>query len=232
MSAAVNPISPLFTVFSKNGLFAFRRSDKSEKAMNNGNVLYGIANADIAAAQSYKGALAALTLLPAADASVKIKELNQKANVYKPYRDLKSIIKFTARHINPLICATSGIKVAISDDKVDAAAREALGLSSMFAAEHAAKILLGMPDDIKAVNNETYKMERKISNDAVEKKVSKFRNFCDTKKLFGKVSLKGAPGLLKGTMFAGASIGGYALGTKVADSILNSGSSNTKKDNV
>lgn len=222
MSAAVSPISPLLTVFSKNGLFAFRRGDKSEKAITDGNILYGIANADIAAAQTYKSTLAALSVLPTASACMSIKALNQSANKFAPYRELKKVIKFTAKNINPLICAASGIKVAVSDDKVDTAAREALSLSSMFAAEAAARKLLGMPDDNKAVNKESYNMSRKYSNITVEKNIKRLRSFCETKKLFGKISLKGAPGMIKGVMFVGASIGGYALGAKVADSLLGS----------
>lgn len=53
----------------------------------------------------------------------------------------------------------------------------------------------------------------------VEKQVSAVKDYCETAKLFNK-SLKFVPGMLKGLAFVCASIGGYKLGTAVANQII------------
>ena len=47
-----------------------------------------------------------------------------------------------------------------------------------------------------------------------EKQVNALKDYCATKKLFNKIPLKSAPSIIKGLFFVGASISGYALGTK------------------
>ena len=56
-------------------------------------------------------------------------------------------------------------------------------------------------------------------NPFVEKQVSALKDYCATKTFFNK-SLKFLPGMLKGIGFVCASIGGYKLGTVLADAII------------
>ena len=57
------------------------------------------------------------------------------------------------------------------------------------------------------------------NNPFAKKQAEALHDYCATKKLFNKVSMKAAPGVLKGLLFVCASIGGYKLGNAVADVI-------------
>ena len=48
-------------------------------------------------------------------------------------------VKWSTKNVNPLICASGALKVAMSDDKKSAAVNEVAALSTMFAGERAAK---------------------------------------------------------------------------------------------
>ena len=57
-------------------------------------------------------------------------------------------------------------------------------------------------------------------NPFVEKQVAAMKDYCATKKLFNKISLKAVPGALKGLGFVFASIAGYKIGMATANAVL------------
>ena len=183
-------------------------------------------NLDIAAGQTLKGTKAATSMAIAADptliqttqsAADSIKNLSEGSKFFK---GASKVVKFTADHINPIICLTSGIKVLGSDDKMDAAARECISLPLMFAAEGVAKRAIGMP---YSKNGQTV-----LRKAFFEKQLKALDDYCATKQLFNKISLKYAPGIARGLFFVCASIGGYKLGTYISDKLL--GKQEAKKE--
>lgn len=242
MSAGIQAIALSAPIIAANAIFAPRRINKGTLAMND-NPVYGLMNYDIAAGQTLKGIRAVkdlsepietsakdtikaeTTAEKAATAAEKTASTAEKAaKTGKAAKTAIKILNFTADNINPLICVTSGLKVINSDDKADTLLREGLSLGLMFGAEKAAKEVIGMPYYKK--NKVTGKHER-VPREALyhknpffEKQVATFKEVCETKKLFNKVSLKPLPPIAKGLVFVGASIGGYNLGDKLGDLIL------------
>lgn len=221
MPAGLSSIALLTPIIASNAIFSARRASRGVEAIDE-KPIYGAMNMNIAAGQVFKGLKATQALAAAADPII-AEELSSFGKVLKSNNMLKcvgKVVDFTANNINPLIVATSGIKVLGSEDKVDVAAREALALTTMFSAEAAAKKVLGMP---KIVNNKFIKGTSVFDKEeykTVKKVVEKLNEKCDRVICNGKISLKGVPGALKGLAFVGASILGYKLGNAVADSIL------------
>lgn len=228
MTAGVQTIALFAPIVASNAIFSARRASRGANAMGD-NPVYGAMNMDIAAGQTLKGVKAAKEVaavssteakMVAEGASEAIKNLS-KTNKFVD--GVGKIVNFTANNINPIICATSAIKVLFgSDDKWDAAARETIALGSMFAAERAAKSFLGMPYTKKEGGKSvTYLREAAYNkNPFLKQQAAAMKDYCATKKLFNKVSLNFVPGTLKGLGFVSASIAGYKLGSIVADSIL------------
>lgn len=114
------------------------------------------------------------------------------------------IIKFASDNINPLICVSSGIKVAMAEDKETTFINEAGALSGMFLAEKHAK---------KGLNK---LFESKTVTELCEKGVKA----ADAKGYKAISSaIKSSPTVLKGLFFVFASIGGYTIGSKIAKKI-------------
>lgn len=228
MSAGIQAIALSAPIFVSNAIFAPRRLNKGTAAMDT-DPIYGFMNYNIAVAQTSKGIRAIKDLSEPVETSAKdaIKAANAVQETAKAGKFAKTAIKvidFTADHINPIICVTSGVKVLNSDDKADTLLREGISLGTMFGAEKAAKEVLGMPYYKK--NKATGKRERVPrealyhKNPFAEKQAQAFKDLCETKKLFNKVSLKPLPGVAKGLLFVGASIGGFTVGDKLGDLIL------------
>ena len=119
-------------------IFACRNVNKTE----NGE----IGRAPVAAVQSinvlnqvskYNKAIAQGT-----DAAVSVFENLAKKS--KPVDYAVKGVKWATKNVNPLICVSGGIKVAMSDDKPSAAIKEVAALSTMFAGESIAKKVLPM----------------------------------------------------------------------------------------
>lgn len=227
MTSGISAIALFAPVVASNAVFSVRRASRGVDAMAE-NPVYGAMNMDIAAGQTLKGARAVKALAcvsnPAAEESFSgaadaIRGLSQSN---KLLNGVGKIINFTADNINPIICLTSGVKVLGSDDKVDAAARESLALGTMFGSEALAKEILGLSRK-KNVNGK----KQTVVGDGLYKKnlflkeqSEAIKDFCETKKLFNKYSLKMLPGVAKGLLFVSASIMGYQLGSVIADAIL------------
>ena len=227
--SAVSTIALFSPVVASSAIFSARRAKRGADAMDE-NPMYGVMNMDIAAGQILKGIRAAQAIAVVSDPSLKeatkgaseaIKNLSKTSKVVN---GLSKVVSFTADNVNPLICVTSGVKVLASDDKVDTGIRETYALATMFGAEAVAKSVLGMPYTEKdSVTGKTITKTRDglyKKNLFIKKQVDAMKEYCDTKKAFGKISLKGVPGGIKGLLFVGASIGGYKLGTAVANVFL------------
>lgn len=226
MPSGISTIALLSPVVASNAVFSVRRASRGVDAMGD-NPVYGAMNLDIAAGQTLKGVRAANELTLASNpqsaetlngAKDAIKSLSSSSKAMKA---LGNVVKFTADNINPIICVTSGVKVLGSDDKLDAGVKEGLALGSMFTAEKCAKEFLGLSRK-KVVNGKKVVVTGDAGYEKLFKKeqLDAINDFCSTKKLFNKVSLKMLPGVAKGLAFVSASILGYKLGAVVADAAL------------
>lgn len=216
MPSGISTIALFTPAVATNAIFSVRRASKGIDSMQD-NPAYGLMNMDIAAGQTIKG-LTAIGALAGTEFEGAKKWIQASAANNKAFGGVAKALNFTANNINPIICVTSGIKVLGSDDKIDAAARESLALGSMFLFEGTAKKVLGMPKMV--VNPETGKKEAQHVDGLYkklfkEKQVEAIKQYFETKK-----ALKYVPSAAKGLGFVAASIGGYKLGSLLAEQFL------------
>ena len=227
MTSGLASIALFAPAVASNSVFSFRRASRGIESMPE-NPIYGMMNMDLAAGQTLKAVKATGDMVkvsdPAAGETFKGAEQAIK-NMTKSGKFLNGVgkvVKFTADNINPIICATSGVKVLYSDDKADALARESLALTTMFAAESAAKKFIGMPLT-KKVDGKKVTVARDglyAKNIFLKEQALALKDYCATKKLLNRISLKALPGMLKGLAFVFASIAGYQAGVAIGDSLL------------
>ena len=114
-------------------IFACRNVNKTE----NGE----IGRAPVAAAQSInvlnQVSKNNKAIAQGTDAAVSVFENLAKKS--KPVDYAVKGVKWATKNVNPLICVSGGIKVAMSDDKTSTAIKEVAALSTMFAGEGIAK---------------------------------------------------------------------------------------------
>ena len=221
MSSGIASIALFAPIVASNAIFSARRASRGVDAIDE-NPAYALANMDLAAAQVVKGGRAAKGLALATNNSIDIntngaaEAIKTASKTNKLLSGVNKVINFTADHINPIICVTSGIKVLGADDKTDTAAREIVNLSCMFGAEALAKDFVGLPYT-KKINNKNVAFKREGSYKKLfsKKQLETIKDVCTTSKY-----LKYAPGIAKGLFFVGASIGGYKLGEYLGDKIL------------
>ena len=187
-------------------IFAFRNAEKTKNGevgrsvvtVGQGvGVLKEVAKYDNIFAVGAKGALDAF---------------NTIAKENKALNYAGKCLKFTADNVNPLICASGALKVAMSDDKVHDGIVEVAALTGMFAGEAL------MKDNFNNFFNE--KTFKDIAKKAGEKGIlTEFAELVQKSKYTGKVA-----SILKGIAFAMGSIGSYSLaqsfGEKYADKIM------------
>lgn len=226
-TAAIEKATLFLPIFASSAVFALRRADKGLNAMQEDPV-YGASNIFIAGGQTLKGVRAAkdLTVETGMSAAESIKEMDSTvkvaANSNKFLKGAGIVFDFISKHVNPLITVAEAIKVLNSDDKADAAIRSTMALACMFAGEGFAKRYMGMSYHTKENNSRITKTYDALyhNNPFVEKQVNAMKDYCETKKLFNKISLKGVPGAVKGLLFVGASIASYAIGKKLASCMI------------
>ena len=180
-------------------IFAFRNAEKTKNGevgrsvvtLGQGvGVLKEVAKYDNIFAVGAKGALDAF---------------NTMAKENKALSYAGKCLKFTADNVNPLICASGVIKVAMSDDKVHDGIVEAAALAGMFAGEAL------MKDNFNDFFNE--KTFKSIAKKAEQSGVLKdFAELVQKSKYTGKVA-----SVLKGVAFVMGSIGSYSLAQKVGE---------------
>ena len=114
-------------------------------------------------------------------------------------------LQFTADHVNPLICASGALKVAMSEDKVHSGIVETAALCGMFAGE------AFMKDNFNGVFNEkTFKnLAVKASDNGILKPLA---DTVKNSKYTGK-----AASILKGVFFVCGSIASYAAAQKAGE---------------
>ena len=220
MSAGITSVAMLPLVAS-NAVFSTRRASRGVDSMEETPV-YGSMNMAIAGGQVFKGVKAAQTVSPVAQATTTATNvLNSVAETSKVVKPLATVLGVISNNINPLICVASGVKVLGSEDKIDTAARESINLITMFAAEGAAKAIMGMPK--LECENGSWKQSIKdglyTKSPALKNLVEDFVNYCEKTKV-GNHTLSFLPPMLKGLAFAGASIAGYKLGQSISNCIL------------
>lgn len=114
-------------------IFAYRNVGKTQ----NGE----IGRAPVAAAQAIgvidEVARYNATVAKGADAAVSV--FNNLAGKSKVMKGVVKATKWGVNNVNPLICVSSGIKIATADDKASTAIKEVGALSAMFAGEAIAK---------------------------------------------------------------------------------------------
>lgn len=228
-AAAIEKATLFLPIAASSLIFAMRRANKGLNSMQD-DPIFGAANVGIAGGQTLKGVRAAKDLTLESgnmSAAESIKEMDSTVKVAaKSNKFLKGagiVFDFISRNVNPLITVAEAIKVINSDDKADAAVRSSLALACMFAGEGFAKRYMGMSyAKLKSDGTrETVKREALYhKNPFVEKQVDAMKDYCETKKLFNKISLKGVPGATKGLLFVGASIASYAIGKKLASCLI------------
>ncbi len=228
MPAGIQTIGLFAPIVASNAIFSARRASKGMNSIDE-NPLYGAMNMDIAAGQTLKGFKAAKEVaaisnsgahIIAEGASEAIKNLSKTNNIVN---GIGKVVDFSDNNINPIICATSAAKVLFgSDDKLETGAREIISLGSMFAAERAAKSFLGMPYTTKEGGKTVTHLREALynKNPYLKEQVSALKDYCTTKKLFNKVSLKFVPGAVKGLAFVCASIAGYKSGSLLAECLI------------
>ena len=228
MASAFEKVALYSPVIASSVPFAMRRTKRGLDAMDD-NPFFGTANIIIAGGQTLKAVRAAkdLTFAQTQSAAESIKAANAAVKGFhttsKFLNFMGRVFDFTSKHINPVICCASAIKVLGADDKEDALLREGLSLGGMFGMETLGKSVLVMPKNVvengvvKTVSREAWYKKSPF----VEKQVKAVEDYCQTKKLFNKISLKSLPGCARGLAFVFLfSVLGYKLGGKVADLIL------------
>lgn len=211
-----------------SSIFSSRRANSGADALSQSNPFVAAMNMDIAGGQVLNAVKGVSAIAKESNnalangftsAEESIKALTKGDKVLSGFG---KVLNFTSNYINHLITLTGAVKVLTADDKKEAAIRESLGLGAMFTAEAAAKRIIGMPV-IKKIDGKRVAVAREglyKKNPFAAKQVAALKDYCNTKTFFNK-SLKFLPGMLKGIGFVCASIGGYQLGTALANAIIN-----------
>ena len=142
----------------------------------------------------------------------------------------KNIINFGSKAldvagklVNPLIIASTGVHVLVSDDKEKTLYTEGLGLAGMFTAEKIMKdkaIKEGIKDTAETVMSKL--VDWLANNTKLIKDISKTKSS----------ALKIGALIATGIAFAAASIGGYMFGSKLGSSIIDEKRSRTEQKNI
>ncbi len=220
-----------FLPFVTSGtIFAPRRVDKG---LGSNNAIVSVMDYDIAVGQGAKVVEGAANIAKESKnsslvASIveKEKALEELLKADKAMETIGKVTRFTMNHINPLIGATETIKVMYADNKEEAALTGGMAFGGMLAGETAAKNFLGL----SKTNYKNGKYEI-TPREALYKKLPFYseqsekavKDLCETTTFFGKHIFKHAPKIVKGGLFAGASIGSFALGDKAGQLIYDKG---------
>ena len=114
-------------------------------------------------------------------------------------------VKWATKNVNPLICISSGVKVATSKDKVGTGISEAGALAGMFAGEGLMKLHQNKIFNEKNMTAIANSMKNKKGLNSISQYILKPGNA-------GKLAA-----ILKGIAFVSASIASYSIGQKIAE---------------
>lgn len=132
-----------------------------------------------------------------------LKAYESLAKENKALSYLGKAVKFTADNVNPLICASSVLKVATSEDKVQTGVTETFALSGMFLGEAVMKQTF---DNIFNEKNVKTVAQKASDNNILKSLAESFKN--------SKLSSRTAA-FLKGVLFVCGSMTSYAMSEKV-----------------
>ncbi len=114
-------------------------------------------------------------------------------------------LKFTADNVNPLICASGALKVAMSDDKLNTGIVELAALSTMFTGEGLMKEYF---NDVFSEKN----ISKICEKSAGFKHLKPIAEAIEKGKFSGKIA-----SILKGVVFVGGSMASYFVGQKLGE---------------
>lgn len=182
-----------------SGIFAYRNADKTKNGdIGRGAVTYGQTAGLIQEIAKYDG-------LAANAARSTLSVFSDLAKQNKAFEYAGKVTKFAIDNVNPLICASSVIKTAMSEDKVGTGITEAAALSAMFAGEGMVKMYYDKAANSKEVQSAIKKLSDK-------KMIKPVFDYVEKHKLGGKVGA-----VVKGLIFVGGSMGSYAIGQKFGE---------------
>lgn len=194
-----------------SGIFAFRNIGKTE----NGE----IGRAPVAVGQ-VAGVLKEIgkydkTIAMGTKNAVQI--LQEVAGDSKALRYAGKTVEFLSNNINPLICASSVVKVAMSDDKERTFKEELGSLGFMFAGEHLISKNYEKLATSKTVQNTIEKMSKSDVLKPLFESIAKH-------KWGGKIGA-----IIKGLTFVTVSIGSSCVGLELTKSLLKTTDKNGKE---
>lgn len=223
---AVTALTAFLPFVASGSIFAPRRVDKG---LCSDNALVSIMDYDIAVGQGAKVVEGAANIAKessntslVATVLEKEKKLEEFLKADKAIGTLGKITRFTMNNINPLIGATETIKVLYADNKEEAALTGGLAFGGMIAGETAAKNFLGLAKTKYKDGKYEIKQRKALYKELPfykEESAKAIKDLCETTTFFGKHIFKHAPKIVKGGIFAGASIGSFALGNKIGQTI-------------
>lgn len=149
---AILGISAFLPSITSSGVFSFRKVDS---AANSTNPFVGAMNMDIAGGQVLNAAKGVSNVAKYSENALSSgivsaeESIKNLAKTDKVVGGISKVLNFTADNINPLICLTSGVKVATSDNKEEALVEEGCALGAMFGSETLAKRFIGIPKNMK-----------------------------------------------------------------------------------
>ena len=122
-------------------------------------------------------------------------------------------VNWASKHINPLICVSGAVKVAMADDKKSEAINQSSALTGMFAVEKATKLLQTTQGRAKLA-------KMGIGQNKFIQKLMKAMNYIDkvAQNSHSKWGRIGIP-CLKGIGFVCMSIAGYSMGSYLGEKI-------------
>lgn len=180
-------------------IFTFRNIDKTENGeIGRAPVALGQAVGVLGEISKYDNALAV-------GAKNVLSVFGELAQENKVMNYASKFAKFASNNVNPLIAASGGVKVLMSDDKQSAAITEAAALSAMFGGEALVKKNYdkiakskGVQDLLKLVADKKY--------------IKPLVEYFEKKKWGGATAA-----VVKGLLFLSASMTSYEVGHKVGD---------------
>lgn len=191
--------APVLEVCVPSGIFCWRNIQKCENGEKARGTVAFAQGAKIAEAVSkYDGAVGKKT----AEA---INFYNRCAESSKVLDYTGKVVKWATKNVNPLICASSVVKVGFSDDKPNAIVTETGALAGMFAGEGLMKAELGKLINPENVEKAATKMGKSKYLKSVSEALLKAGNA-------SKVSA-----IIKGITFVCGSMASYSIGQKLGE---------------
>ena len=223
MAAGLSALTAFLPTITSGTVFSMRRTNNAVEASN---PFVSAMNLDVAGGQVFKAGESVVNVAKEAKGDWAKYALSASENIKNMSGGLLKVAQFTADNINPLICVTSGVKIATADDPTRTAMEEVPGVVGMlFVTEPMYKKFAGI-NKTERVNGNLVAKEIDAKNPLyfknnpfIEKQAAAIYDYCSVRK-----GLKHAPKILKGLGFVAASIFGYKsfkyAGSKCADAIL------------